>query len=113
MGVAQVEPVGQGVAHDRVTCAVDAYTTVAAVAQYGDERCGVAEVRHQPLVGVGVGVWERGGGEGGGVLGGLDQKPVALLGILELVDEPGLGSALPGLKVVVVDAHGRRGWVQV
>jgi len=65
-------------------------------------------------VAVGVGVWEREGGEGGGVLRGLDQEPVALLSVfLELVDESGLRSALPGLQVVVVETHGRSGRVQM
>ena len=56
---------------------------------------------------------ERRGAETGRVLHALDQEPVAVAGVRELVDQPALGRSPPGLHVLAVVAERGRGGVQI
>ena len=105
--VAHVELVGEVVVRDRLAVRVDLDPAVAVVAQQADEGAAVADPLHHLLVPAGVRERQRGPDQRRRVLRRLDQEAVAVLDRCELVHEPGLRRAPPGVLVLAVDAEQR------
>ena len=105
--------VGQGVGVHRLAGVVDRHLPAAVVAQHEQEVGHPPELAHRLLGLLAVAPGELEGEDAGVVLRALDEQPVAVAEVAELVHDRGLRRSPPRLLVLGVDAEDAGARVQV